>query len=254
VIQSTARVGDPNSDSYTVALDNDGVVTFAIADGSNIGEASRDASFVATEVFVSQARKLIRKESTVDGIGRVLLKSLQMAHEGVVSRNNEDAGSTTLLGGVVVQLATPLARRTSASPINPPRAQTAPISELITTHSLSAVDSLKQHHAVLGKSNSSIDVKTTSAPPFIPPLPTPPTELPTLNPTSSSPSSSSSTDVHHYAIIGISVGDCRAYLYSTRLQKAIDITQGNSHNLGRRSMQTHLSDVKTLESSQQVRH
>ena len=141
-----------------------------------------------------------------------------MAHEAIVSRNNDDTGSTTLLGGVVVQLAVPIQRK-PISPINPPRAQTVPISELSTS---SSVDSIKQAqlHSQLGKSTSFVDVKATTVPPFELSLPTPPIELP------------ETTDAYRYAIVGISVGDCRGFLYSSRTQKVIDITQGNCHNLG----------------------
>jgi hypothetical protein len=105
-----ARDGDPICDSFRVRTFINGAVV-CIADGCNWGARPKKASNVAKDTFVSFLEKAALKTiKTVRDAGPVLVNALNTAHNTILEDQNEDegimAGSTTFLGGLVLQIDT----------------------------------------------------------------------------------------------------------------------------------------------------
>eukprot|EP01120_Amphizonella_sp_Union-15-10_P009396 TRINITY_DN3542_c0_g1_i2.p1 TRINITY_DN3542_c0_g1~~TRINITY_DN3542_c0_g1_i2.p1 ORF type:complete len:403 (+),score=81.80 TRINITY_DN3542_c0_g1_i2:97-1305(+) len=102
---NSSREGDPICDSFKVQTHENGVL-FCVTDGCNWGERPRDASNRAKDSFVSYLGSKITEIKNLREVGPHLVQALAYAHQAIIY-DKEDvwmAGTTTLLGGVVLQI------------------------------------------------------------------------------------------------------------------------------------------------------
>jgi hypothetical protein len=101
------REGDPIADTYVAAKLTNGHVVLALADGCNWGKKSKGAALRACNAFASYVlRAAMRMRDTVEA-GHFLLRGFARAHQSIVQDfqdNVWDAGTTCLLGGLLVRL------------------------------------------------------------------------------------------------------------------------------------------------------
>jgi len=109
--KSAGRLGDPVCDAYCFDIIGEGKAFISVADGCNWGPKPLEASRLATTTFQEAARKNYSKFSTVRETGRLLLRSFLDAHtkilEAPLGRGVNDiweTGTTTLCGGVLLEL------------------------------------------------------------------------------------------------------------------------------------------------------
>jgi len=116
------RLGDPICDHYGFELVGDGLCFVTIADGCNWGVKPLEAAQIACATFHSSAKKKAHKFTTVRATGRLLLKCFAEAHttilEAPLKRGVNDiweTGTTTLLGGALLELDDEDAKKHNAS-------------------------------------------------------------------------------------------------------------------------------------------
>lgn len=109
--KNTGRLGDPICDAYCFDIVGGGKSFISVADGCNWGPKPLEAARIATTTFQEAARKNYSKFTTVRETGRLLLRSFMDAHtkilEAPLGRGINDiweTGTTTLCGGVVLEL------------------------------------------------------------------------------------------------------------------------------------------------------
>lgn len=98
--------GSPICDQYYVQVQPDRVL-LCVADGCNWGERPREAARVAAQSFVRFTQQSAGEARTARDCGRVLLGAMRAAHNGIITGKTDiwDAGTTTLIGGMLVPLA-----------------------------------------------------------------------------------------------------------------------------------------------------
>lgn len=100
------REGDPNADHYRIEVFNSFAIA-CVADGCGWGRRQSLASLDASEIFVEYLKKNVQDFRTLKNAGIHLIKSLEEAHIGTIERAKErgddSAGTTTILGGVLVR-------------------------------------------------------------------------------------------------------------------------------------------------------
>jgi hypothetical protein len=79
----------------------------ALADGCNWGTKPQEAAILASNELVSYIGVRCQNILDVRTMGRNLLKAFMMAHKKIIAPKEDvwDAGTTTLLGGVVMPIA-----------------------------------------------------------------------------------------------------------------------------------------------------
>jgi len=99
------RQGQPICDRFYVEMTR-GRTLMAVADGCNWGERPLEAASKAIQGFVSHASLSLDKITNPRAAGTVLLDSLSTAHNAIIAGKNNvwDAGTTTLLGGIIYPL------------------------------------------------------------------------------------------------------------------------------------------------------
>jgi len=99
------RQGHPICDRFYVEMSR-GRTLMAIADGCNWGDRPLEAATKAIEGFISHASLSLDKITNPRAAGTVLLDSLSTAHNAIIAGKNNvwDAGTTTLLGGIIYPL------------------------------------------------------------------------------------------------------------------------------------------------------
>jgi len=118
--KSTGRLGDPICDAYCFDIIGGGKAFISVADGCNWGPKPLEAAKIATTTFQESARKHHSEFTTIRETGRLLLRSFLDAHtkilEAPLSRGINDiweTGTTTLLGGVILELEKEEAKKTN---------------------------------------------------------------------------------------------------------------------------------------------
>jgi serine/threonine protein phosphatase PrpC len=100
----TTREGDPICDRFYVEFYPERTI-FAIADGCNWGIRPREAAIKATKAF---ANHLATNQDFVDlkECGHILLHGITASHNAIIQGKEDvwDAGTTTLLGGIIVEI------------------------------------------------------------------------------------------------------------------------------------------------------
>ena len=100
-----ARAGDPICDRYEgYLLDKSAVLV--VADGCNWGERPRDAAVIASHALNLFLRVNLERYSSIHQIARGLMKGFSLAQSEILASKEDplDAGTTTLIGCVVVPL------------------------------------------------------------------------------------------------------------------------------------------------------
>jgi serine/threonine protein phosphatase PrpC len=100
------REGDPICDQFGATLFNDGSAVLVVADGCNWGEKPREAAVRARDTFVGYMERKMKKCEQSDEVSHYLLRAMCKAHESILEGKSHpsEAGSTTLLGGVVMRV------------------------------------------------------------------------------------------------------------------------------------------------------
>eukprot|EP01103_Thecamoeba_quadrilineata_P007108 TRINITY_DN1687_c0_g1_i5.p1 TRINITY_DN1687_c0_g1~~TRINITY_DN1687_c0_g1_i5.p1 ORF type:complete len:613 (-),score=117.97 TRINITY_DN1687_c0_g1_i5:821-2659(-) len=105
-LQKGLRIGDPICDRYSIQL-YENMTTFVIADGCSWGTRPRKAATIATtEVMSYLSSQLTTPELDSHQLAIILLKAFVLAHTKILQAEEIpiEAGTTTLLVGVVVQV------------------------------------------------------------------------------------------------------------------------------------------------------
>jgi hypothetical protein len=99
------RDGDPICDSYGYLLRDDGIHISCVADGCSWGRAPQLAAKQAKTAFIDFLDKNTRLLTDTVTVGHALLLAMRHAHEMVMkARDPSFIGTTTLLGGILLQL------------------------------------------------------------------------------------------------------------------------------------------------------
>ncbi|KAF2078050.1 hypothetical protein CYY_000688 [Polysphondylium violaceum] len=111
------REGDPICDHFCVQIQSSRVIA-AVADGCNWGTRPAEAATRASISFVDFMSKALSSEiQTVQDAGNHILSAFNYAHNRIVEGKSDiwEAGTTTLLGGVLVELQQPENKETYLS-------------------------------------------------------------------------------------------------------------------------------------------
>ena len=100
--------GSPICDQYYVQVQPERVF-LCVADGCNWGERPREAARIAAQCFVRFEQQNAGDARTARDCGRVLLGAMRAAHNNIIAGKSDiwDAGTTTLIGGMLVALEGP---------------------------------------------------------------------------------------------------------------------------------------------------
>ncbi|KAM9997912.1 hypothetical protein ACTFIY_007566 [Dictyostelium cf. discoideum] len=195
------REGDPICDHFCVQIQASRIIA-AVADGCNWGSRPAEAATRASISFVDFMSKALSSEiQTVQDAGNHILSAFNYAHNRIVEGKSDiwEAGTTTLLGGVLVELQQSEASKPEPSSqlgrsgVNKPviGANFANLTGSgIVSNGLSA-----------SVNNAGSNVKDINAPPS------------------------------KWGFICASVGDCKAFHYSASSKKFTDITKNNRGNV-----------------------
>jgi serine/threonine protein phosphatase PrpC len=99
---ATVREGDPNADHFAIDAMANRVVA-AIADGCGWGQGPHLASLNATKKFVEYFRDNHLLIKNTKDVGIHLLNAVNAANNEVVRQQEDSPGTTTLLGGILLQ-------------------------------------------------------------------------------------------------------------------------------------------------------
>jgi len=111
------RQGSPICDQYYVQAQPDRLFV-CVADGCNWGERPRDAARAAAKAFVTFAVEHFIASYDVRECGKMLLSAMKSAHNSIIANKDDlwEAGTTTLVGGVVIPLMPPPCPEGSPAP------------------------------------------------------------------------------------------------------------------------------------------
>lgn len=100
------RDGDPVCDSYSIQILEESVVIGVVADGCNWGKRPMDASNAAKDAFVEYLRTHLHNAVEFRDVGHFLLRAISYCHSKIIEGKQDvwEAGTTTLLGGVLLRL------------------------------------------------------------------------------------------------------------------------------------------------------
>jgi len=102
--QGTNKFGDPVADAFAVCFYPDSTI-LCICDGCGWGVGSAGAAQKASRQLVKTLSAFQEDFLTVNKIGAYLLRALDDAHSAILNgAQKEGLGTTTLLGGVIVQV------------------------------------------------------------------------------------------------------------------------------------------------------
>jgi len=105
------KLGDPICDYFGYEVFESKIVVLGLADGCNWGPKPYEAAHIAVDVFHAEVTKRLADITTIRKASKILVKAFMEAHtrilQGPISRGIQDiweAGTTTLLGGVVLRV------------------------------------------------------------------------------------------------------------------------------------------------------
>ncbi|EFA82233.1 protein phosphatase 2C-related protein [Heterostelium album PN500] len=245
------REGDPICDHFSIQMQANRVIA-AIADGCNWGVRPQEAALKASTSFVDFISKALSSEiQTVQDAGNHILSAFNFAHNKIIEGKSDiwEAGTTTLLGGVMVELVggNDTATTTTASPPlqSHPSSQTTPYASppsnnntLASSVSTSSLASSVFNHPT--SSHSPISSSSNSSPPS-PPISSESNNnnnftnflsrsVPNAKDLSKN-SAAREPAPSKWGFICASVGDCKAFHYNHTNKKFTDITKNNRGNV-----------------------
>ncbi|KAF2072885.1 hypothetical protein CYY_005809 [Polysphondylium violaceum] len=99
------RAGDPIADRYTCCVYNNRLIT-CLADGCNWGQKPKEAAQKASTAFIEYVVSKNDLMTNVKEVGKILFEGFECAHKSIMVGKDEfwEAGTTTLLGGVLLQI------------------------------------------------------------------------------------------------------------------------------------------------------
>ena len=105
MFHTNKQQGSPICDQYFVQVQPERVL-MCVADGCNWGERPREAARIAAQCFVRHAQQAADGARTARDCGRMLLGAMRAAHNSIIAGKSDiwDAGTTTLIGGMLVAL------------------------------------------------------------------------------------------------------------------------------------------------------
>ncbi|KYQ92378.1 protein phosphatase 2C-related protein [Tieghemostelium lacteum] len=196
------RDGDPICDHYCVQIQSSRVIA-AVADGCSWGVRPAEAATRASISFVDFMSKALSNDvQTVQDAGNHILSAFNYAHNKIIEGKTDiwDAGTTTLIGGVLIELQQkPSATSTSGTNNITDLSKSVPLNNLNNNNNKDLTKS-----TVNSNSGNNASGNSTGKDPN-----TPPTK---------------------WGFICASVGDCKAFHYSHSSKKFTDITKNNRGN------------------------
>ncbi|EFA76545.1 hypothetical protein PPL_10313 [Heterostelium album PN500] len=241
------RDGDPICDHFCIQMQSNRVIA-AIADGCNWGTRPAEAALKASTSFVDFISKALSSEiQTVQDAGNHILSAFNYAHNKIIEEKTDiwDAGTTTLLGGVMVELIgnNDFNNNTNNNNNSNPTNNQIPSTSTPPTPSATS----NPPSPTLSKLPSSLPSSPLSS---TPPSPLIPSEnlsntLPTISNNNnnnnnnnnllsrSAPTRSNNRDTlsTKWGFICASVGDCKVFHYNHANKKFTDITKNNRGNV-----------------------
>jgi len=108
-----ARDGDPICDSYCVQMLEEDSIIALVADGCNWGRRPMEASNAAKSAFIDYLRSRQADIVELRDVGHYLLQALSYCHHKIVDGKEDvwEAGTTTLLGGMLLRVKRPKEER-----------------------------------------------------------------------------------------------------------------------------------------------
>eukprot|EP01088_Endostelium_zonatum_P009520 TRINITY_DN2276_c0_g1_i1.p1 TRINITY_DN2276_c0_g1~~TRINITY_DN2276_c0_g1_i1.p1 ORF type:complete len:661 (-),score=151.11 TRINITY_DN2276_c0_g1_i1:261-2243(-) len=199
-------LGEPICDYYAVELYEKRTL-LSIADGCGWGGAALSAAVKATEAYMEYLRESQKQIFDVKEAGRLILRAFQKAHIKIIEGYEDvwEAGTTTLCGGILM--------------------------ELVDDLEADVVDSFNAMH--LDHNKSGIDfnfAKDKTSKTFTVRLQSWSDQIPDID-LENYKKCPSSIPPYKYIFICASVGDCKAFHYSSVFHKFTDVTAGNRTNL-----------------------
>lgn len=247
---SKERLADPICDYCRCQVYSNRVM-FAVADGCGWGKGPAEAANHAVNGFISGLQqKLVF--STVQEAGQILLQGLYKGHSRIVKGYSPDemgtVGTTTICGGLLLELkrsssttssTTSTSTTTSSSSTSSSSSSSALFQNSCSSQSpslSSPSQSQSQSHSRSPSASSSVsssggvegdhEISATSRAAAVSAQP----KVPPLASLSENSLSSSPRREKRWGFLCASVGDCKAFLYSYRHKKLVDITYANRLN------------------------
>jgi len=108
VRKDTGREGDPIADRYCVTSYANCIV-FSMGDGCGWGTTAKEAAQKACDVFVEYMKNFSNEINTTVFAVRLMLRAMSAGHSAILDGTTEElaAGTTTVLGGMVLELQEP---------------------------------------------------------------------------------------------------------------------------------------------------
>lgn len=102
------RQGDPICDQFCIERMENKVI-FSVADGCNWGSQPRRAALIASRTFCDFVKHNLSQMTTINETGNMFLHAFEAAHTRIVEGFEQskiwECGTTTLLGGAILELA-----------------------------------------------------------------------------------------------------------------------------------------------------
>ena len=102
------RQGDPICDQFCIERMENKVI-FSVADGCNWGAQPRRAALIASRTFCDFVKHNLSQMTTINETGNMFLHAFEAAHNRIVEGFEQskiwECGTTTLLGGAIMELA-----------------------------------------------------------------------------------------------------------------------------------------------------
>jgi hypothetical protein len=222
------RLGEPICDQFCLKVLRSHKVAVCLTDGCGWGRNAKDASITTNETFIDYVLENLEFAGSLKQVAFLLLNGIFAAQNRLVqgSRSIDDVGTTTLLGGLLLQVnigeneIEELLTSYPSQPLPSPRTSaTNPTPSLrpVIGSSLSATD-IPLPPSSTSPSLGVIFQRGNSYPSTLPP---PSTFSPSPSLSSSNSSSSS------WCFMCVSLGDCKAYRYEAKNGYMHDITWSN---------------------------
>lgn len=108
-IESGMKQGEPNADRYRITIYPKALLV-SVADGCGWGNKARSAALTASNTFIEYMISMKHDFLNTGLIAKYILRAFRAAHESIISDGKSDddllsVGTTTMLGGVLMELA-----------------------------------------------------------------------------------------------------------------------------------------------------
>ena len=203
------REGDPICDMFRVKL-YDSRVLVALADGCNWGTRPRDAARAASSAFIEYMEQRLDQIVTASDAGLFLLRAMSVANTSIsIGKHPHDVGTTTLFGGLLVEL-------DSDPSVPPPPPTTSPAAATSTTSAISFA-ATTMHHG------------DDTDHPLKPSVRTAADAMMAID-SDGTAAAAAAAEQPRYLFACVNVGDCKAFHVSPETQSIMEVTRCNRSN------------------------